>query len=113
MGRLQRVLRIAHRRLHHRNGHLLRDLVRVGPMSLEALRELPARPAPPTAAKPPSDPVFSVRDYLDVVASRKWALVTTFLIVAIVNTIATFSQTPVFRASTLVLIELRKPNVAN
>src|SRR5579871_5835300 len=54
-----------------------------------------------------------IREYLHVVRVRWWALLGTFLISITIVGLVTLSQTPVFRSTALLLIEARKPNVAN
>lgn len=54
-----------------------------------------------------------IREVLRVLRARKWTLFGTLALVLLVAALATFSQTPIYRATSLLLIEPRKPNVAN
>jgi capsular exopolysaccharide synthesis family protein len=56
---------------------------------------------------------ISLRDYWEILHSRRWAFLTTFVTLNAVSIILTLSQTPIYRATSLLLIEARKPNVAN
>ena len=51
-----------------------------------------------------------LRDYLRVVAKRRFTVFTVFLVVVVVTVIATFTATPIYRASTKILIERNSPD---
>jgi capsular exopolysaccharide synthesis family protein len=52
-------------------------------------------------------------DYLRMLRARKWAFLTTFALVLGAATVLTFAATPIYRGTSLVMIEPRRPNVAN
>ncbi|MBM9514825.1 GumC family protein [Desulfogranum marinum] len=52
-------------------------------------------------------------DYLRVIWNRKGIVVTTFLLTLIVVSIATFTATPIYRASTQILVEKSDPPLLN
>jgi capsular exopolysaccharide synthesis family protein len=54
---------------------------------------------------------INLKDYLAVIRRRRWLILTFFVIVVCAVTIATFLQTPIYRATTMVLIDEASPDV--
>src|SRR5262249_10087211 len=52
-------------------------------------------------------------DYLKVLAHRRWAAITAFLVVMVAAVIYTFTATPIYRARVQLLIENENPNVVS
>lgn len=54
-----------------------------------------------------------LRDYLGVLLKRKNSFLTFFIVLVVAATIGTFSSTPIYKASTRVLIEKENSNIVN
>ncbi len=54
---------------------------------------------------------FNVGELGKILLKRRWTVITFFLVVSVLVTIATLLQTPVYRATTLVRIETEAPNI--
>ncbi len=54
-----------------------------------------------------------LRDYLRVLHKRRWTVIAAFIMVVTVVTIATFTTTPVYRATAQLLIDRDDPNVVS
>ncbi|MCF8037810.1 MAG: polysaccharide biosynthesis tyrosine autokinase [Desulfohalobiaceae bacterium] len=52
-------------------------------------------------------------DYVRVLRKRKWIIVTCFVLVVMVTAYATLTQTPIYRATTKIVIEKKNPNVVS
>lgn len=70
-----------------------------------------ARPGPIVDDEQPHE--VHVTEYLAVIAARRWFLVATFLLVVGGVAAYTYAQTPIYKASALVLIEPKQINVTN
>ncbi len=53
------------------------------------------------------------RDYLRVILKRRWTIITIFAVIAITVTIHTFTATPIYEATTRLIIEKENPNVVS
>jgi capsular exopolysaccharide synthesis family protein len=51
------------------------------------------------------------RDYLRVILKRRWTIITIFAVIVIVVTIHAFTATPIYEATTRLIIEKENPNV--
>jgi len=76
------------------------------------LEERPRDASPEGGAEAPDDGP-QLREVVRVLGARLWTVAGTFALVVLVTAVATFAQTPVYRSTSLLLIEPRKPNVAN
>lgn len=56
---------------------------------------------------------IDLRDYLRVLRKRRWTIATVFLIVFLTTLIFTFTATPIFKATSRVVIEKENPNVVS
>lgn len=54
---------------------------------------------------------INLRDYLHIIRKRRWLIITILFVVVISVTILTFRQTPVYEATTRILIEKETPNI--
>lgn len=70
-------------------------------------------PPPPSALMDPPSDGWHLLDYVRVVYKRRWVAATAFLVVLIGATLYTFTVTPVFEATTRLLIESDDPNVVS
>ncbi|HEC68502.1 MAG TPA: polysaccharide biosynthesis tyrosine autokinase [Candidatus Desulfofervidus auxilii] len=52
-----------------------------------------------------------LRDYLNVILKRKWTIITCFVVLVTIVTIASFKMEPVYKATCQILIERENPNV--
>ncbi len=52
-------------------------------------------------------------DYIRVLRKRKWIILTCFLVVVFITAFATLTKTPVYRATTKLVIEKKNPNVVS
>ncbi len=74
---------------------------------------LPPSPALPTP--PPSEVYYeaekghTIRDYLDILARRKWWIISTFLTIVLLAALYTYTRTPIFRATAMVEITADNP----
>lgn len=77
--------------------------------------ESPRLPLPSDAYGPDilgSDEVH-LMDYVRVLYRRRWTALTAFLIVVLLVTVHTFTETPIYQAGVRILIEKRNPNVVS
>ncbi len=56
---------------------------------------------------------IDLRDYLRVMLKRRWTIITVFFIIVITVAIHTFTATPIYRATTRLIIEKENPNVVS
>ena len=56
---------------------------------------------------------IDIRDYLRVIMKRKWTVIAFFAIIVITVAIHTFTATPVYEASTRLIIDKENPNVVS
>lgn len=68
--------------------------------TIEPLEERPAREV-------------HLKDYLNIILKRKWALITFFIVVVVIVMVNTSSMEPVYRATCQVLIERESPKILN
>ncbi|MFP4088319.1 MAG: GumC family protein [Desulfobacteraceae bacterium] len=54
-----------------------------------------------------------LREYLRVMLKRRWTIITVFLIVVLTVAIHTFTATPIYKATTRLIIEKENPNVVS
>ena len=54
-----------------------------------------------------------IRDYLRVIQKRKWTIITVFAIIVITVAIHTFTATPIYEATTRLIIDKENPNVVS
>ena len=66
----------------------------------------------PRAASLEPDDVH-LTDYIKVLSHRRWAALTSFLVVMVAVVIYTFTATPIFKARVQLLIENENPNVVS
>lgn len=59
----------------------------------------------------PSNVQLHLKDYLRVISSRRWILISTFVLIVLCVTVGVFVWTPVYRAEALLLIEPAKVNL--
>ncbi len=52
-------------------------------------------------------------DYIRVLRKRKWIVLTCFFVVVLITAIATLTKTPVYRATTKLVIEKKNPNLVS
>ena len=52
-----------------------------------------------------------LRDYINVILRRKWAVISLFVVVVVTVMVSTFSTEPIYRATCQVLIERANPQV--
>ena len=60
-----------------------------------------------------SEEKIDIRDYLRVIQKRKWTIITCFAIIAITVAIHTFTATPIYEATTRLIIDKENPNVVS
>jgi exopolysaccharide transport family protein len=60
-----------------------------------------------------SEEKIDLRDYLRVIQKRKWTIITCFAIIAITVAIHTFTATPIYEATTRLIIDKENPNVVS
>ncbi len=58
-----------------------------------------------------SEEEINLRDYLHIIRKRRWVIITILFMIVISVTILTFRQTPVYEATTRILIEKETPNI--
>jgi polysaccharide biosynthesis transport protein len=68
-------------------------------------------PQPPTFPLHPSGDGAQLSDYLRVLYKRRWMALSVFFIIVIGDAVVTFTATPVYEATTRLLIESDTPNV--
>lgn len=56
---------------------------------------------------------IDLRDYLRVIMKRRWTIITFFAVVVITVTIHTFTATPIYEATTRLIIDKENPNVVS
>ena len=56
---------------------------------------------------------IDLRDYLRVVLKRRWTIITVFAVILISVTIFTYTATPIYQATTRLVIEKENPNVVS
>lgn len=56
---------------------------------------------------------IDLRDYLRVILKRRWTIMTVFAIIVITVAIHTYTATPIYQATTLLIIEKENPNVVS
>ena len=56
---------------------------------------------------------IDLRDYLRVILKRRWAILTVFAVIVTTVAIHTYTATPVYRATTRLIIEKENPNVVS
>lgn len=56
---------------------------------------------------------LDIRDYFTVIMKRRWIIITFFLVVVFAVTIASFTMTPIYRATVTVIIEKENPNIVS
>ncbi|MBW1672752.1 MAG: polysaccharide biosynthesis tyrosine autokinase, partial [Deltaproteobacteria bacterium] len=56
---------------------------------------------------------LDIRDYLRVILKRRWTLITVFVVMVITVSIHAFTATPIFEATTRLVIEKENPNVVS
>lgn len=56
---------------------------------------------------------IDLRDYLRVIVKRRWTIITFFAVVVITVTIHTFTATPIYEATTRLIIDKENPNVVS
>ena len=56
---------------------------------------------------------IDLRDYLRVIMKRRWTIITCFVIIVVTVAIATFTKTPIYRATIKLIIEKENPNVVS
>lgn len=56
---------------------------------------------------------IDLRDYLRVVLKRKWTVITVFTVIVVTVAIHTFTATPIYQASTRLVIDKENPNVVS
>lgn len=56
---------------------------------------------------------IDLRDYLRVIQKRKWTIITFFAIIVITVTIHAFTATPIYEATTRLIIDKENPNVVS
>jgi exopolysaccharide transport family protein len=56
---------------------------------------------------------IDLRDYLRVILKRRWTIITCFVIIVVAVAIATLTATPIYRATTKLIIEKENPNVVS
>ncbi|KKL67410.1 hypothetical protein LCGC14_2135300, partial [marine sediment metagenome] len=54
-----------------------------------------------------------LRDYAQIVLRRKWILIVSFIVLLTTVTIYSFKTTPIYRATTQVMINKEDPNVVS
>ncbi|MBN2439025.1 MAG: hypothetical protein JXL20_10565, partial [Deltaproteobacteria bacterium] len=59
------------------------------------------------------DKQINLQDYLRVIRKHRWAILTVFAVVFVSVTIFTFTATPIYRATTRVIIEKDDPKVVS
>jgi len=57
-------------------------------------------------------PESSLRDYLRVVSTRRWLVISTFLVVVLLAGVWTFTRVPIYRSEARLQIEPGKPSIA-
>lgn len=61
----------------------------------------------------PREEQIDLRDYLRVILKRKWTILTVFAVIVITVTLHAFTATPIFQATTRLIIEKENPNVVS
>ncbi len=56
---------------------------------------------------------IDLRDYLHVVLKRRWTVITVFTVILITVTIHAFTATPMYEATTRIIIDRENPNVVS
>ena len=56
---------------------------------------------------------IDLRDYLRVMLKRRWTIITVFAIIVITVAIHTYTATPIYKATTRLIIEKENPNVVS
>jgi len=56
---------------------------------------------------------INIRDYLRVIRKHKWTIITFLAIIVITVTISTFTATPIYEATTRLIIDKENPNVVS
>jgi len=56
---------------------------------------------------------IDLREYLRVILKRKWTIIAAFAIVVITTMIQTYTTTPIYQASTRLIIEKENPKVVS
>lgn len=56
---------------------------------------------------------INIRDYLRVIMKRRWTLITCFAVIVITVAIHSFTATPIYEASTRLIIDKENPNVVS
>lgn len=56
---------------------------------------------------------IDLRDYFRVILKRKWTIITVFMVMVITVTIHAFTSTPIYEASTRLIIDKENPNVVS
>jgi succinoglycan biosynthesis transport protein ExoP len=56
---------------------------------------------------------LDIREYLRVLRKRKWTIITVFAIILVTATIHAFTATPIYEASTRLIIDKENPNVVS
>jgi succinoglycan biosynthesis transport protein ExoP len=62
---------------------------------------------------PYSSEQVDLRDYLRVILKRRWTIITVFAIIVITVAIHTYTATPIYKATTRLVIEKENPNVVS
>ena len=62
---------------------------------------------------PESDQPIDIRDYLRVLVKRRWTIIAVFAVIFITVAIHTFTATPIYKATTRLVIEKENPNVVS
>lgn len=54
---------------------------------------------------------INLKDYINIIRRRRWLIITVFVVTVCAVTIFTFLQTPIYRATTMILIDEESPDV--
>ncbi len=62
---------------------------------------------------PDKEQQIDIRDYINVIRKRKWTLVAVFVVIVTTVILHSFTATPIYEATTLLVIEKENPNVVS